>query len=136
MSIVQYIYIYLLTIPVFFLIDMVWLGFVARNFYREQIGHLLGDVNWIAAVIFYLVYIVGIVLFAISPAIKSGSWTTALLWGAVFGFFAYATYDFTNLATLKDWPVLVTVVDIAWGTVLTGSVATGGYLLARAFVLN
>lgn len=135
MTIIQYIYIYLLTIPVFFLIDMVWLGFVARNFYREQIGHLLGDVNWVAAVIFYLIYIVGIVLFAINPAIKSGSWTTALLFGALFGFFAYATYDFTNLATLKDWPILVTIVDIVWGTVLTGVVATGGYLLARAFVL-
>lgn len=132
MATMQIIYLYLLTIPVFFLIDMFWLGLVAPKFYKAQIGHLMGEVNWIAAIIFYLVFIVGIVFFAVYPALQEGSLMKAILWGAAFGFFTYATYDLTNLATLRDWPVLVVVVDIIWGTVLTGAVAAGSYLIGRA----
>ncbi len=135
MSTIQLIYIYLLTIPAFFFIDMVWLGLVASKFYKSQIGFLLGPVNWTAAIIFYLLYIVGIIIFAVYPALQSDSFGKAVMLGALFGFFAYATYDFTNLATLKDWPVLVTIVDVAWGTVLTGSVAAVSYYLAKTFVL-
>ena len=135
MSAIQLIYIYLLTIPAFFIIDMVWLGLVASKFYKSQIGFLLGPVNWTAAIIFYLLYIVGIIIFAVYPALQEGSFGKAVLFGALFGFFAYATYDFTNLATVKDWPVLVTVVDLIWGTVLTGSVAAVSYYLAKTFVL-
>lgn len=118
---------YALTIPVFFAIDMLWLGIVAKDFYRNQIGFLMGDVNWIAAIMFYLLYIVGILVFAVLPGIESGSWVKALMLGAFFGFIAYATYDLTNLAVLKDWPLTVTIIDIIWGSVLTGAVAVSSY---------
>jgi uncharacterized membrane protein len=119
---------YVITLLIFFAIDLVWLGLVAKNFYRQHIGHLMSaDVNWVAAATFYLVYIAGIVLFAIKPAFETGSAARALAYGAVFGFIAYATYDLTNQATMKDWPVLVTVVDLAWGTVLTAAVAYLSY---------
>ena len=135
MTTIQYIFLYLMTVPVFFIIDMIWLGVVARDFYREQIGHLLGAVNWPAAIIFYLMYIVGIIIFAVTPALQSGEWTKALVWGALFGFFTYATYDFTNLATLKDWPLTVVWVDVLWGTFLGSSVATASYYLGKTFLL-
>jgi uncharacterized membrane protein len=135
MNTLQLIYIYLLTIPAFFIIDMLWLGFVASKFYQSQLGYLLGPVNWPAAIIFYLLYIVGIIIFAVHPALLAGSLSKAIILGALFGFFAYATYDLTNLATIKDWPILVTIVDLIWGTVLTGSVAAASYYLAKTFVL-
>lgn len=126
------IYLYLLTIPVFFGIDMIWLGFVARGFYRNNLGHLLRpDVNWTAAVIFYLLYILGILIFAVMPALEKNSLRQAVILGGLFGFFAYATYDLTNLATLKDWPVNVVLVDIAWGVVLTASVAAANFFIGR-----
>ena len=105
----QYIYLYLMTVPVFFIIDILWLGVIASKFYNSQIGHLMGNVNWTAAIGFYLVYIVGILIFAVIPGLEADSFQKALLWGALFGFFTYATYDMTNLATLRDWPVLVVV---------------------------
>ena len=119
---------YVITLLIFFAIDLVWLGVVAKNFYRQHIGHLMSpDVNWGAAVLFYAVYIAGIVFFAIKPAIEAGSASRALAHGAFFGFIAYATYDLTNQATMKDWPVLVTVIDLIWGTVLTATVAFLSY---------
>ena len=119
---------YAITLLIFFAIDLVWLGVVAKNFYRQHIGHLLSpDVNWGAALLFYAVYIAGIVFFAIKPAIEAGSASRALAYGAFFGFVAYATYDLTNQATMKDWPVLVTVIDLGWGTVLTATVAFLSY---------
>lgn len=135
MSILQYIYIYLLTVPIFFAIDMVWLGLIAQKFYQTQLASFLGPVNWTAAIVFYLLYIIGIVVFAIVPGIQAASMQKALMLGALFGFMAYATYDLTNLATLRDWPMIVVVVDIIWGTVLTGAVATGGYYAAKTFIL-
>lgn len=135
MSVTQYIYTYLLTVPVFFAIDMFWLGVVAVKFYQSQIGYLLGPVNWTAAITFYLLYIVGIVVFAVQPALAAESFGKAVMFGALFGFFAYATYDLTNLATIKDWPLLVTIVDLLWGTVLTGSVAAASYYLSKTFVM-
>ena len=130
------IYLYLLTIPVFFGIDMIWLGFVARGFYRNNLGHLLRpDVNWTAAVIFYLLYILGILLFAVMPALEKNSLRQAVILGGLFGFFAYATYDLTNLATLKDWPVIVVWVDIAWGVVLTASVSAASFFIGRWLML-
>ena len=118
---------YLLTALVFFAIDLVWLGLVARGLYQRFLGHLLGDVNWGAAIIFYLLFIVGIFIFAIMPAVERGSAGHAVLMGALFGFFTYATYDLTNLATLEGWPVGIVFIDIAWGIVLTGTVALAGY---------
>jgi uncharacterized membrane protein len=128
---------YAVALPVFFAIDMVWLGLVARTFYRNQIGFLMkSDINWIAAIVFYLLFIVGLVLFVIAPAIEKNSWTHALLFGALFGLITYATYDLTNLATLKDWPLLVTIVDLAWGAVLAASVSTVTYFIARKIGLG
>ena len=121
-----------ITLPVFFAIDMLWLGLVAKNFYRAQIGSLLKtDVNWWAAILFYLVFIAGIVFFVLAPALEKASWRHALFAGAAFGFITYATYDLTNLATMKDWPVLVTVVDLVWGTVLSASVSVISFAIAR-----
>ncbi len=121
---------YLLTIPVFFAIDMLWLGVIARNFYREKLGALLSpQVNWTAALLFYFMYIAGILIFAVRPGLETGSLARACLFGALFGFFTYATYDLTNLATLRDWPLVVVVVDIAWGTVLCTLVSSGSYLI-------
>jgi uncharacterized membrane protein len=121
---------YLLTVPVFFTIDMIWLGLVAKNFYKEQLHSLLSpQVNWTAALLFYFIYIAGILFFAVRPGLEAGSLGKACIFGALFGFFTYATYDFTNLATLRDWPVLVSVIDIAWGTTLCTLVGGAGYLI-------
>ena len=125
-------YLYLLTVPVFFGVDMLWLGFVAKEFYQKNLGHLLRpDVNWTAALVFYLLYIVGILIFATLPALEKRSFQQAIVLGGLFGFFAYATYDLTNLATLKDWPLKVAVVDIIWGIVLTATVAAASFLIGR-----
>lgn len=122
---------YAIALPVFIVIDLIWLGLVAKNFYKDQIGFLMkSDVNWTAAIIFYLLFIVGLVLFVIAPAIEKGSWVHALMFGALFGLITYATYDLTNLATLKDWPMLVTIVDLAWGATLAASVSTVTYFIA------
>ncbi len=125
---------YAIALPVFFAIDMVWLGLVARGFYANQLGTLMKtDINWIAAIIFYLIFIAGLIIFVISPAMAKSSWQHALLYGAFFGFVTYATYDLTNLATLKDFPFVMTIVDLIWGAVLAASVSTITYLLAKKF---
>ena len=122
---------FLIALPVFFVIDMVWLILVAKKFYQEQIGFLMKpDINWLAAIIFYLLFIVGLVTFVISPAVEKHSWVHAILFGALFGLITYATYDLTNLATVKDWPLLVTVVDLIWGTVLAASISVITYIIA------
>lgn len=115
------------TLLAFFAIDMLWLGIVARKFYANQLGSLLADSpNWPVAILFYTIYIVGIVFFAVKPALDADQVLKATLYGALFGFFCYATYDLTNLATLRDWPVKMVFVDILWGIVLTSSCATIG----------
>jgi uncharacterized membrane protein len=130
--IMKLVYIYLLTVPIFLGIDMLWLGLVAKDFYRSNLGHLLrSDVNWSAALVFYLLYIAGILIFATLPALERQSLRQAVMLGALFGFFAYATYDLTNLATLKDWPVNVVLVDILWGVVLTASVAAASFGIGK-----
>ena len=122
---------YFIALPVFFALDMIWLGLVAKDFYRNQIGFLLKEnVNWVAAISFYLLFIIGVVFFVVMPALEKGSLMYALLVGALFGFITYATYDLTNLATTKDWPLLVTLVDLAWGAVLSASVSSVTYLIA------
>ena len=125
---------FLITLVSFFAVDILWLGLVARTFYRNQIGFLLAPrTNWLAAGLFYLFYLVGLSYFVLYPALAQGSWQAALLNGCIFGFMAYMTYDLTNLATLKDWPVLLAVVDIAWGTVLTGVTALLSYWVIGLF---
>ncbi len=127
----MFVKLYLIALPVFFAIDMVWLVLVARNFYQKHIGFLMKpDVGWVAAGIFYLLFIAGLVTFVITPAVEKHSWVHAVLFGAFFGLITYATYDLTNLATLKDWPVLVTIVDLIWGMVLSASVSVVTYLIA------
>lgn len=130
--VVYYVKLYLLTIPVFFAIDLIWLGVVARGFYQKNLVHLLSPtVNWPAAFLFYCLYIVGILLFAVKPALAEQSVVKAVIWGALFGFFTYATYDLTNLATLREWPLKVVIVDVIWGTILCASVATASFLIGR-----
>jgi uncharacterized membrane protein len=132
----MFIKLYAVALAVFFAADMVWLGLVAKDFYRSQIGFLMkSDVNWTAAFVFYLLFIAGLVVFVITPAIEKGSWVHALLFGALFGLVTYATYDLSNLATLKDWPLLVTVFDLAWGSALAASVSTVTYFIARKISL-
>ncbi|GAB5527236.1 MAG: DUF2177 family protein [Roseivirga sp.] len=123
---------YLLTAVVFFAIDMLWLGLIAKGLYNKYLGSFLAEqVNWTAAIIFYLLFIVGIFIFAIMPAIEKDSLMKAVLLGALFGFFTYATYDLTNLATLKDWPIKIVFIDIVWGAVLTASVSTSGFAIMK-----
>jgi uncharacterized membrane protein len=122
---------YFIALPIFFALDMVWLGVAAKSFYAKHIGFLMkSNVNWAAAILFYLLFIAGLVVFVVVPALDKGSWARALLLGALFGLITYATYDLTNLATLRDWPLLITVVDLIWGTVLAASVSVATYLVA------
>jgi uncharacterized membrane protein len=134
MNISTFLTLYAVSVPIFFLIDMLWLGVVARDFYQTRLGHLFGEVQWPAAIVFYLIFLAGLTLFAIYPGVLAGKVTTALLWGALFGFFTYATYDLTNLATLRDWPLMVTIVDIVWGTVLGAGVASITALLYLRYI--
>lgn len=127
----KFLYTYILTVPVFFVVDMVWLGIVAKKFYAQQLGDLLTkNVNWTAAIVFYLLYIFGVMWFAVLPGLEDDSLKTVLVNSALFGGLAYATYDLTNLATLKDWPTQLVFVDIAWGIVLSSVVATASYYIA------
>lgn len=123
---------YLATTVVFFAIDMLWLGFLAKDLYRKYLGNFLSaEVNWTAAIIFYLIFIVGIFIFAILPAVEKQSLLSAVIYGALFGFFTYATYDLTNLATMKGWPLNIVFIDIIWGAVLTASVSAAGYTIVN-----
>jgi len=116
---------------VFFTLDMIWIGLVARGFYRSHIGSLLRpDVNWPGAIIFYLIFIAGVEYFAILPSLTKGSAFQAAFAGALFGLVSYATYDLTNYATMKDFPLIVALVDMAWGAFLSCMVTVAGYFLA------
>ena len=128
----NYLKLYLVTTIAFFAIDMVWLGLVARTFYRKYLGFLMApSPNWLAAIIFYLLFIVGILVFVVLPGLEDNSFKTTLLRAALFGLITYATYDLTNLATVKDWPVLITVVDMAWGTVLSVAVSSISFWVGK-----
>jgi len=130
MSAGKYVILYLVTLAVFLVLDFIWLGLVARNFYRSQLGDLMRKKPvWSVAFGFYALFILGLLIFVLTPAIKSGSWTTALLTGGLFGLFTYATYDLTNLATLRNWPLPMVVVDLVWGVVLSGAVSLISFLV-------
>lgn len=130
----SYVIAYAATAVVFFGLDYVWLSRISTGFYKSRMDHLLMDQpNLLAAGLFYLVYVAGIVYFAVAPALGNGSAVSALVAGAILGLIAYGTYDMTNLATVKNWSVAVTVVDMTWGTVLTGVSAWAGYLVAARF---
>ncbi len=127
----NYVIAYVAVLLIFITVDLVWLGGVAKRFYRAQLGDLLAETfNFPAAAAFYLMYPLGVVNFVVAPAMSSGSLADTCIWGAALGFFAYATYDLTNLATLRTWPVRLAVVDMLWGSVLTALAAAGGYLIA------
>lgn len=120
---------YLITLGVFFGIDLLWLRFIAKSLYREQIGFLLTDKpKRLAALIFYLLFVIGLLVFVINP---SNSWTQASMLGALFGLITYATYDLTNLATIKKWPLKVTIIDLIWGSFLSSIVSTISYLVVN-----
>ena len=116
---------------VFLVADLVWLGIIAKDLYRAQMGSLLAsEFRLLPAVLFYLMYIAGIVYFAIQAALITGRWQDAIVPGLILGFVAYGTYDFTNWAVMRDWPVGLTFIDLAWGTVLTATAAAAGAALA------
>ncbi len=121
-----------LTAVIFGTLDAVWLISMYTRLYQPEIGELLGPLRWAPALTFYLLYIIGIQIFAIAPALASGKWVTAMVYGALFGFFCYATYDLTNHATMKIWSLKVTILDIIWGTMATGTAAA----LAAAITLS
>lgn len=123
---------YGLTAAVFFAIDLAWLGVVAQGFYQRHLGHLLRpDVLWPAALLFYALYLAGVLVFAVLPGLEAGSLPRAMALGAFFGLVAYATFDLTCMALFRDFPLVVVAVDLAWGAVLTGTVSAAGFLLGR-----
>jgi uncharacterized membrane protein len=123
---------YCLTLLVFLAVDFLWLGLIAKGLYQRYVGHLFSEqVNWAAAFLFYLLFVLGLMVFVIYPAIKANAMMQALWMGMLFGLVAYATFDLTNLAMLRGWPATITVVDILWGTVLSGLVSTAGYWITR-----
>ncbi len=135
MQLTQYALLYVITTGVFFGIDVIWLGFIARKLYNNYLGHLLATtVVWPAALLFYALYIVGILFFALVPALREASPQRALINGALFGFLTYMTYDLTNWATLKDWPWQIVVIDVAWGTALTAVVAGISFMIASKVI--
>lgn len=128
----MYYKLYLIALPVFFAIDLLWLGLIARGFYHQQIGHLMKpQINWTAAILFYLIFLAGMVVFVIAPSFEKNSWQSALTYGMLYGCITYATYDLTNLATLKGWPVKVVIIDLIWGMVLSASVSLITWWLAK-----
>jgi uncharacterized membrane protein len=130
-------YLYLATIPVFFIIDMLWLGLVAKDFYRKQLGYLMrAETNWLAALVFYLIFIAGLLLFGVLPAIEKGTLTHALIYGGLFGFFCYATFDLTSYALIRDFPLKVVVVDMLWGTALSAAVAAASYFIGQKWIFS
>ena len=129
---VYYLKLYLVTPMAFLALDMVWLGLVARSFYRTYLGFLMApQINWLAAVIFYLLFIVGILFFVVVPGLEADSLRRTIVRAALFGLITYATYDLTNLATIRDWPVVVTIVDMIWGTVLSVAVSYVGFMAGK-----
>jgi len=135
MTAIQIIKAYLITFGVFFLIDVFWIGVIAKKLYQNQIGFLLKEnFSIIPAILFYLLFIAAILFFVINPALTKNSWQFALFAGAFLGLVAYATYDLTNLSTIKDWPILLTIIDIAWGTILTACTAIISYLIIQRVI--
>jgi uncharacterized membrane protein len=127
-----YLKLYFSTLAVFFAVDMIWLGVISRTFYKKHLGFLMADdINWYAALIFYFLFIAGVLVFVVLPGIKENSLPIMLIKAALFGLITYATYDLTNLATVKDWPLIITIVDLVWGMVLTSVVSLGGFFIGK-----
>lgn len=123
---------YFITLPILLVFDGIWLGIISKNFYAKYLGYLMKtNANLSAAILFYLIFAFGLCFFVISPALEKKLWLNALLSGALFGLVAYATYDLTNLATIKDWPIIVTIVDLIWGATISALVCVISYIIAR-----
>lgn len=119
----------------FLVLDSIWLGVIAPKFYKSQIGHVMAEKpNFLAAGLFYALFVAGMVFFVVQPAAKDASWTMALYRGAFLGLVTYATYDLTSQAVIKDWPWLVTAVDLLWGTFITATVSVVAFMIARAIL--
>jgi uncharacterized membrane protein len=132
---IRYLKLYLVSLAAFFAIDMVWLGLVARSFYRQYLGLLMApSPNWFVAIIFYLLFIVGVLVFVVLPGLGANSLKTTLLRAALFGLITYATYDLTNLATLRDWPALLSIVDMFWGMVLSVLVSYISFMAGKRLI--
>jgi uncharacterized membrane protein len=130
--IMYYLKLYLISLFTFLIIDFLWLGLLARRFYGKYLGFLLSNKPiWIAAIIFYLLFVAGVLIFVVLPSLHTGSTKKVLLLGALFGLVTYGTYDLTNLALVKDWPWIVTVVDMCWGTFLSVIVSYVGFLTGK-----
>ncbi len=130
----EYLKMYVVALVVFLLIDIVWLAVIAKNLYQKELGFIMSPKpNWGAAILFYLIFIVGLVFFVIHPAIEKDSWSYALFAGILFGFVSYSTYDLTNLATLADWPIKITIIDLIWGSSLGGAVSTISFYILKLF---
>lgn len=128
MSIAKLVSVYLASLAAFLVVDLLWLGVVAKGIYQKYLGSFLAPKpNWPAAFIFYGLFVVGVMIFAVIPALKSGEPLKAIFWGALFGFFTYMTYELTNYAVIKDWPAGIVFIDIIWGVVLSSIVALAGY---------
>ena len=131
----QFLKVYALTLVIFFLVDIVWLGVISKKLYKEYLGHLMApNVNWAAALVFYFLFIAGLVFFVIMPAIEKGDLMYAITVGAFFGLITYGTYDLTNLATLKDWPLNITIIDLVWGTFLNAATSGITYFVATSLL--
>lgn len=127
----QHLIAYFSVLAIFAVIDTLWLGTMASKIYRPLLGDILiQNFRVVPAIVFYAFYAVGLTLFAVGPALKSGQWTTALIWGALFGLFAYGTYDLTNYATLRNWGLRITLIDMVWGTFVSGTAGTLAYFAA------
>lgn len=123
---------YVLMAILFLALDLIWLGLIAKNFYQKHLGRFFSDkVNWTAAIIFYFLFVIGTMIFAVYPGVAHDSLMRAVILGVLFGLFTYATYDLTNLATLKNWPLPIVIVDIIWGMVLCGAISACGFGVAK-----
>jgi uncharacterized membrane protein len=127
-----YVKLYFATLFAFFMLDMAWFGWIARPLYQNYLGALLtSNINWPVVILFYLLFSVGLLVFVIIPGGQSGSLQNTLVLAAFFGLVTYATYDLVNLATIKDWPVLVTLIDLVWGVLLSTAVSYVGFTVGK-----
>ena len=121
---------FLIAFFVFLIIDIIWLVFISRNLYANQIGFLMKEKpNLLAALIFYLIFVIGLVVFVINPSLEKKSLLSLILTGALFGLVTYSTYDLTNLATIKNWPISITIIDLIWGSFVSSSTSLITYLI-------
>ncbi len=132
MTLVKFIKLYLIALTIFLVVDMIWLGLIAKNIYTKYLGFIMAKkINWTAAIIFYLLFIVGLIVFVVAPALETKSIIKALLLAILFGLVTYATYDLTNLATIKNWPLAITIIDLIWGMIISSVVTLITFLIGK-----